>query len=177
MKILLSVLIIASIIFVSCSETPRNKDVDKITTIEQKLVDDSTMVFDKKLAIDLIQMYTTFSDNYPADSITPDYLFKAGRLAMNMNNGNKSIQLFDRILKQYPNFDKLPETVFLSAFVYENILNDNKKAKVLYLRFMKDYPDNILYNDAKASIDNMGKSLEDIIKGFEKKDAENTKSL
>ena len=177
MKTLVSILTIVSIFMFSCSETPRNKDVEKITSIEQKLVNDSTMLFDKKLAIDLIQMYSAFSDSYPADSLSPSYLFKAGRLTMNMNNGNRSIHLFDKILKQYPDFDKYPETVFLSAFVYENLLKDDTKAKEMYLRFMKNYPDNILYKDAKASYDNIGKSLDEIIKGFEKKNNETTREI
>ena len=168
MKNLISLLIVATIIFASCSESPRDKDVKKITAIENKLINDTTMLLDKKLAIDIIEQYSAFSENYPTDSLTPEYLFKAARLSMNMNNGNRAVRLFDKIVKQYPDYNKLAETVFLSAYVYENLLNDNAKAKEFYLQFMKEFPDNVLYKDAKASIDNMGKSLDEIIQGFEK---------
>ena len=165
-----SLIILASvfIIFVSCSTSQRDIDMEKIASIEKQLINDSTKLFNKKLAIDIIELYSDFSDNYPADSLSPLYLFKAGRLTMNMNNGNKSIAFFDKIINQYPNSEKVPETIFLSAFVYENLLNDDQHAKQMYLKFMKLYPNNVLYKDAKASIANMGKSLDEIIKGFEK---------
>jgi TolA-binding protein len=72
-------------------------------------------------------------------------------------------------VQQYAGYKKMPETIFLLAFVYENQMNNEKMATELYQRFMTDYPEHTLYKDAKASIDNMGKSLEELIKSFEEK--------
>ena len=172
MKNSLIILASAFVILVSCSVSQRDKDMNTITSIEEQLINDTTKLFNKKLAIDVIQLYSDFSDNYPTDSLSPMYLFKAGRLTMNMNNGNKAIKFFDKIITQYSSSEKVPETIFLSAFVHENLLNDNERAKQMYLKFMKLYPNNILYKDAKASIANMGKSLDEIIKGFEKNEVQ-----
>ncbi|MEA3445322.1 MAG: hypothetical protein U9R19_11435 [Bacteroidota bacterium] len=158
-----------SLMFSSCSKSPRDQANDNILAIEKQLTEDTSMVLDKKVAMDLTGNYANFAENFPADSLAPHYLFKAGEMAMNLNMGSKSIMYFNKIVKQYARYKKLPEAIFLMAFVYENQMNNDKMATKLYKNFMNDFPNHILYKDAKASLDNMGKSLEELIKSFEEK--------
>ncbi|MCF8374494.1 MAG: tetratricopeptide repeat protein [Bacteroidales bacterium] len=163
--------LIVSAIFTSCSKSPRDAANDNILALEKQLTEDTTMVLDKQVALDLTTQYANFADNFPADTLAPHYLFKAGEMAMNLSMGTKAIMYFNKIVQQYAGYKKMPETLFLLAFVYENQMNNEKMATELYQRFMDNYPDHVLYKDAKASLDNMGKSLEELIKSFEEKQA------
>ncbi len=167
MKKFLLPFVIVSLLFAACKESPRNEANNEIVKLEANLASDTTLVLDRATAIKLTGMYADFSENYPDDELAAIYLFKAGELSMNLNMGNQAIAYFTKLLNTYENFEKKPETIFLQAFVLENQLNDQKRASDLYKSFMAQYPNHILYKDAKASLDNMGKSLEEIIKNFE----------
>ena len=169
MKNTILFLFAVSVLFASCSKSPRDQANNKILALEKQLTEDTSMVLDKKVALDISVLYANFADNYPGDSLAAHYLFKAGEMAMNLNMGSKSIMYFNKIAQQYAGYKKMPETIFLMAFVYENQMNNEKKATELYQEFMDKYPDHILYKDAKASLSNMGKSLEELIKSFEEK--------
>jgi TolA-binding protein len=94
-------------------------------------------------------------------------LFKAGDLAMNLGMGQKAISFFDRILKDYPDFEKVPQSLFLKGYIYENEIGDLNTAKKIYEDFLQKYPDDEFADDAEVSIKNLGKSPEELIKEFE----------
>jgi TolA-binding protein len=79
----------------------------------------------------------------------------------------KAVQVFDRILSDYPNFEKTPQCLFLKGYVYENNLGDLQTAKEIYEEFIEKYPDDEFADDAEVSIKNLGKTPEELIKEFE----------
>jgi tetratricopeptide (TPR) repeat protein len=168
MKKNLLLLLIAIAMITACTVSPRDAENNKIIDMEEQLANDTTLVLDRSTAVSLIKMYSDFASQFPEDTLAALYLFKAGELSMNMNMGNQAITYFTKVLNEYSKFDKRPETIFLQAFVFENQLKNEKRATELYQTFMDQYPDHILFKDAKASIANMGKTLEEIIQGFEK---------
>jgi TolA-binding protein len=120
----------------------------------------------------LISAYEDFATDYPDETQSPDFLFKAGDMAMNLNKPNKAISFFNRILSEYPDFDKIPQCVFLKAYIYENSLFDLDKAKLIYEDFIKRFPNDEFADDAAVSLKNLGKSPEELIKEFEAKSGE-----
>jgi TolA-binding protein len=62
--------------------------------------------------------------------------------------------------------------MFLKAFVYEDQLHDLNKAKKYYEEFLEKYPDSDFADDARISLQNLGKSPEELIKEFEEKQQE-----
>ncbi len=58
--------------------------------------------------------------------------------------------------------------MFLLGFSYENDLKQNDKAREVYELFLKNYKSHELADDVQFSLNNLGKSPEDIIKQFEK---------
>jgi TolA-binding protein len=119
-----------------------------------------------------VSLYADFAKNFPDDPKTPDYLFKAGEISSSLQNGKQAVNFFNTVYTKYPNYDKAPYCLFLQGFVYESQLNDTAKAKELYRQVIEKYPNDKLAEDAKASIDNMGKPLEELIREFEKKNPE-----
>jgi len=115
----------------------------------------------------MIQAYENFVEAYPQDSLTPEYLYKSSEIAMNLQMAGRAIEGFQKILDNYPDFDKRAFCIFLQAFIYENQMQQYDTAKQLYQEFLEKYPSHDLAEDAMVSIQNMGKSLEELIKSWE----------
>ena len=54
----------------------------------------------------------------------------------------------------------------------DNYLNDDEQAKTIYEEVIAKYPTSTYANDAKAAIKNLGKTDEELIKEFKKKNGE-----
>jgi len=167
MKAFLSALILAAIIS-SCGSS-HDKLQSEIKSMEDSLFADATKMIDKKMAQELINKYIEFADKYPDDAETPGTLFKAGDMAMNLNMAQQAIDIFDRIMNDYPAYEKTPQCLFLKGYIYENDFRDLPMAKQLYEEFLEKYPDDEFADDAAISIQNLGKSPEELIKEFEER--------
>ena len=86
---------------------------------------------------------------------------------MGIGQGNLAVKYFRTITEDHSNFYKAPEALFLTGFCEENVNKDTAQARWFYQKFVSDFPDHKLAEDAKFSIQNMGKSDEDLIKMFE----------
>jgi len=144
-----------------------NEERESIKKMEGEVYNAKTL--DKAKGFALIDAYVSYSKDHPKDTLSAEYLFKAADIAMNLQTGSQAILYYDKILSNYPNFNKRPECVFLKAFIYENQLGDLKEAEKQYKEFIKTYPDHTLAKDAKASLEYLGKSPEELIKIFQEK--------
>ncbi|MBE9469472.1 MAG: tetratricopeptide repeat protein [Bacteroidetes bacterium] len=168
-KLFIALLIIG---IVSCNseKSVKETEINKIKDLETQIYNESTNSLNKKVVTNLLDAYSNYVKTFAEDSLAPEYLFKAGEIAMNSGMGNQSVFYFDKLRRNYPNYKKIPHCIFLQAFVYDSQLKNYDKAKEYYSLFLKKYPNHELAKDAKASIKNLGKSLDEIIKDFEKKD-------
>jgi TolA-binding protein len=83
-----------------------------------------------------------------------------------------AIGYYNRILLNYPAFKKRPICIFLQAFILENQMQQFDQAKARYQEFIDKYPDHELAKDAQASINNMGKPIEELIKQWDLKNSQ-----
>ena len=167
-------LMLVSLIVLSCS-SPQSEKKETIKTLEADLFADENKMIDRDKAGELVTAYVSFADEFPNDKDTPDYLFKAGDMSMNLNMPQKAIQVFDRILKDYPDFEKAPQCLFLKGYVYENEIGDLNAAKKIYEDFIAKFPDDEFADDAAVSIKNLENRPEELIKEFETKSKEEGK--
>ena len=137
-----------------------------IQKLEKSLYED-TVAMDRQKATDLMEAYAAFVDRDPNQLGAPEYIFKAGELAMGLNRTLDAIKYFSISYGRYPNYEKRPYALFLKAFVLENQAKDYEQATEAYKIFMEEYPDHPMYDDAKYSIQNMGKTPEQLIEEFE----------
>ena len=165
---LLMLFMLAAVI--SCGPTSE-QDASKIKAAEDELFSAKEGFVDKEKALKLVDMYITYADTYPQDSMAVKYLFKAAEFCLNLAEGQRAIAYYNRVINEYPDFRKVPECLFLKGYVYENYLGDLDKAKATYLEFIERYPDNEFADDAQVSIQNLGKSPEELIKEFEAQQA------
>lgn len=158
------------ILFSACNSEIREKKnaVNEINKLETELVSDSTALVNTITANKLIEHYKIYVNKYPEDTTSGNYLFKAGELAMNLNQSMQAIVLLKQYERDFSDHSKMPYCIFFQAFIFENQMNNLEKAEQYYNKFINDYPNHELVDDAKTSIKNLGKSLEEIIKEFEK---------
>jgi TolA-binding protein len=154
----------------SCQQDPKKGQIKAIKEKEKQLY--GNLEFDKTQGFQLIDAYVNFSNQYTSDTLSAVYLYKAGEIAMNLLAGSQAILYFDKVISNFPTFSKVPECVFLKAFVFENQLNDLTKAEQYYNQFIDQYPNHILAKDAKASLEYLGKSPEELVKIFQEKNKE-----
>ena len=163
--------LITGVIVFSCGSNQEMKQLrSEISELEASLYADSLKPVDRLKAQEMIQAYENFADKYPEDSLTPEYLYKRSEIAMNLQMSGRAVEGYQRILNNYPDFDKAALCIFLQAFVYENQMQQYDEAKKLYREFLEKYPSHDLAEDALVSIQNMGKSLEELIQSWEKEE-------
>lgn len=157
-----------ALMLVSCADDrERAKMVDGINDLEAGLYGDSIGPIDRIRAQEMIQAYENFVLAYPDDSLSAEFLFKSGEIAMGLQMPGRAIETFQRIRNNYPDFDKSAFCLFLQAFIYENQMGQFDDAKRIYQEFLELYPTHDLAEDALVSIQNMGKSLEELIQLWE----------
>jgi TolA-binding protein len=161
------VLIIPAGILVQCSHDPKAK----INDLEKKIGNANFTLDEKgmKTADELIQAYIGYADSHKDSPDAPDYLYRAADLSLNINKSKESLDLYNRIIYQYPDYKKAPECLFLVGYIYENYFQQLGKAKEIYESFLAKYPNHDFADDARISIENMGKSPEELIRSFEEK--------
>jgi outer membrane protein assembly factor BamD (BamD/ComL family) len=158
--------------FTSCNR--RGHRIENIKKLEASYYNKTNFTIDNKMANDLVNLYIAFAENYPKDTLSPEFFFQASRIAMNINQPQQAISCLEKVCTNYPNFNKTPQSLFIQGFIYDDKLKNFQKAKEIYTLFIEKYPTHELVKDAKASIENLGKSPEELIKSFEEKQVKNS---
>jgi len=171
-----NIIAIAVLVFsiASCSGPENKKPAskqnlqDSISVFEKALFNPEVKKINKNKVLKIINFYTEYAQRYPDDSLSPVYLFKASDVSMNLYRPAETIKILDTILIKYPDYEKTPTALFLKAFIYEDQVKNYDRARKYYQMFIDKYPDNEFADDAQMSLDNLGKSPEELIKSFEK---------
>jgi TolA-binding protein len=172
MKKVFSIFISALALLLFSCQPENEKMAEKIKDNENKLVNDSTTMMNRPLAEEQLKAYHSFIDKFPDDQRSEEFMYKAADLANGMGKTAEALELYHRFCEKYPNSTKAAYGLFLQAFIYENQLKNLDKARELYTSFLSKYPSHELAKDAQFSLDNLGKSEDELIKMFEEKNKE-----
>ena len=125
----------------------------------------------KDLAERAINAFNTYASECMNDSLAPIYLLKAGQVAQSIANYKQSEVLLRKCSTAFPNFRNRGAALFLLAQLFDEstMLNNEAEAKTIYEDIIKTYPNTAWARDAKASIANLGKTDEQLIQEFLKK--------
>ncbi len=168
MKTRFLLLLFIPIILVSCGPS-RDKEAKAIQNIEKRLFSPDATSLDKESADSLLTLYSAFIINFPSDTLTKNYMFKAGSLYMNTGNAKKALEMFDLYRAGYPNDPRAAMCLFFSAYMYENLLQNLDKAQELYILFIEKYPHHDFADDAQMALNNLGKTPDQMVKEFEQR--------
>ena len=138
----------------------------RIRTMEDTLFAKS--VFDRKGAQALLDVYMAFAKNYPLDTMAPEYIFRAASLTRTLGDPQAGIDLYDRIIKDYPSWRRLVDTYYLKAFTLDNDLQLKGAAKTAYEEVITRFPDHKFAADSKQMIENLQYTDAELIERFKK---------
>lgn len=166
-----SILLLSSLIIsISACKSEKERQYEEIVSIEKALLADPTTLNDS-----LARVYLSKTDAYihthKNDEHIPDLLFKSGEVLNGLQSYSYAIRKFQDLHSLYPQHSKAAESIFLCGFIYDTYLQKYEDARRYYKLFLKKYPSHPLAKDVQTSLDNLGKTPDELVKEFEKKNA------
>ena len=118
----------------------------------------------ESVAPQVAEKYCTYVKQHPDDSLSAQWLYHAMEINVLLKNADKSAKLCDQLLKQYPQSEWAPMSLFLlGSYVYEDQLNDTAMAHQTFQKLIDTYPESPLAQDAEKSIEYLGLTPEEIM--------------
>lgn len=146
---------------------------EKIAELEEKALSTNGVLLED-VGTQLVENYCLYAEQYPKTELSQQYLFKALDVAMNMKMAQKSLDISEKILTEYPDFEKCDLVAFMRGMIFDGMLHDTDSARAAYEEMIAKYPDSELVPSARNSIKLLGLSDEEIIRMFEAANADNT---
>lgn len=120
-------------------------------------------------AQDLIDDYIDYSNRYPQEESSQEYLFRAAQeLHGGLAKPHEALKILGLIEGRYSDDDMLARVLFFKAYIYENSLQELGKAGDLYDEVITKYPSSEFATQASAAKEYLGMSAEEIIEQIEK---------
>ncbi len=151
---------LCAILLTACGPN-RSKELDRIYALEKKISNADFMVT-PDTAIMLANYYLQFANDFPADSLTPGFLFKASDLTLNTGRYDTSLYCLRQIVDNYPDYSEASTCYFLIGNLFETC-EEYDSAIVAYNEFLKFYPDHPLAQSASFAIQNIGLEPEEML--------------
>jgi len=101
-------------------------------------------------------VYTDSIDNAMKPILTPAQLFAQ---AQSSNDPMERIDLFKRVVKEFPNDKSAVQAAFMIGFTYAEELKDFPAARIAFQDFMRKYPKSDLVASAQWMLQNMEHSV------------------
>jgi tetratricopeptide (TPR) repeat protein len=86
---------------------------------------------------------------YPDNNLEDDVWYVKAHIFKKEKKIDLAIDMYDKILKKYPDELKADNSLFELADIYERIIKDRKKAMQLYEKLFLDYPNSTLAVEAR----------------------------
>ena len=151
---------VAALLAVACGPN-REERINQIEEFEDSVLE-RALSLDSATAEQLAEMYVAFADKYPADSLAPVYLLKAGETLSNIQHTDRAVELLDRVATKYPQFEELPLCLFLKGNAYE-MNGQYDEAREAYEAYLDRYPDHYLAEQARFIIPRLGMTPEEML--------------
>lgn len=139
---------------------------DRIARLEKQAFSTENAIT-PEIAENLVDAYCDFATQNPENQQSAEYLFKAMDVSMNFDNPAKTFDIIDRLVREYPDYEKTQMAVFVKGFIYETRYNNIEQAKAAYEKYLELYPEGEMAADCRASIENLGLTPEELVRKFE----------
>lgn len=140
----------------------------EISELEAILLEAQDAKKDPASAASLIAKSQQLVEQFPQDTLAALILFKAADVARGVGEYGKAIQMWGKVWRNYPDFEKAPLALFLQGFTFDANLQDKVNAKKYYDQFLEKYPEDELAKQVKMLLNVIGKSPDELVKEYEK---------
>lgn len=152
---------ISLLIFVTACSTTTDKSL--FESAKQKIVDGN---YQEALAD-----FKTLTSDFPESNYLAAVKFEMGKMYQGfvvpnipkIESLNEAVKLYNDVYETYPDSIQAVNALFMIAFLHANELNNLEAAKDAYRTFIERYPNHELSKSARAELDNLGKSPEEIL--------------
>jgi len=183
----ISIIVLMALLLWSC-----NNGNDEKNELEVKAKEHATLIRNFHTIDSLYQVGVTdttallqfikdagdFANVYPEDDSAPELLVQAGILGMRLaqEDTNKikraeyaknAIDLFDRVVKVYPDHESVKYCYWWKGIIYNEILKMYPSAENEYREFLHKFPNDSLATTVKFSLENIGKTAPEIMAEIE----------
>ena len=161
----------ALMVMVGCQNQSAKTTANDVKKAEAALFNEDQTV-NAEAVTDAVATFNKYVEENPEANDAPEYLFKAIEVSVNTKQDpQQSIAMVNRLLENYPEFDKNPVALFmLATFVYDEQLHDLDRARDAYQRIVDDYPNSPFAKDAAIAITQLGMTPEELVKMFEREE-------
>jgi TolA-binding protein len=143
-----------------------------IKPLGSKVFNDSIGEINTEAAAEYIAACEAYALVYKGSDAASDYLYKASETARAMRSPEKCLEIYDWLIRDYPNSKRGIQALFLKGFTYDNDLHQIDKAKAVYEEFLEKYPDDEFAGSAEFLLENLGKSDDELLEALQKKGGE-----
>lgn len=99
--------------------------------------------------------FNEFIVKYPNDDLSDNSVYWLGEIQYAQKNYDEAILYFQRLLKDYPDGNKVPDGLLKMAYAYGNV-GKNAESVVTLKRIIKEYPGTRAHNLAQKKLAAMG---------------------
>lgn len=126
---------------------------------------------DTLMANKAMKAFTDYAYYCQSDSMSPIYLIKTAQVARAINNIPQAKLVLDHCINAYTSFKDRPAAIFLLAQLFDEptYLNNEYEAGKLYQKILDEYPKSEWALSAKGALVFLGKSDQEMMKEFKKK--------
>lgn len=114
--------------------------------------------------VQAIEVYSAFVTKFPENEKAPAALKNWAAIVQQKGDMQGAINLYERLLNEYPHSEFGDEAQFMIAFIYEEYVSDMEKARGAYQRVIDRYPNSELAASAKQLLPHVGKSPEEWVR-------------
>lgn len=100
---------------------------------------------------------------YPRHALAPQALKQMAMISQQRGEMQTAIELYQRLLREFPESDQGDEAQFMIAFIYEEYLRDLDQARAAYQAVIDRYPDSELAASARLLLPNVGRDPEEYV--------------
>ncbi|MBU0489914.1 MAG: hypothetical protein KKD31_18395 [Bacteroidetes bacterium] len=151
-------LIIVSIALGACSHG--KKDMLEQIAKAEKAVKSG----DNSQKQELRDMYMEYARKFSDEKDAAIKMFNACLMEYQDGKSRNAVVLLDEMVNLFPDAEVAAEGLFLKGYIFEVNLLELDSAKICYELFMKKFPKHDRANDVRISLDNLGKSPEQLLK-------------
>lgn len=146
--------------------TPQTLD-----TLMQQLFEETYNDSLKRVELAATRVFIECGETYalllPNKGDVPMYLRRVARAAESIRQPIKELEIHDWIISKYPNSKEAEQSLFKSAFIYENQFSNLEEAGKRYRAYIQKYPNSDLADDAQITLDNLGKDPAEMLKAIQ----------
>ncbi|MBK0403296.1 hypothetical protein I5M27_09885 [Adhaeribacter sp. BT258] len=132
--------------------TPRETAVQRIDSLENQIKASIQKEEnpDITLSMHAIKNYQFFANDFPKDTLSPIYLFKAGQLYEGvLRDFPKAAEMYAQAYEDYPEFKNRPMMLFHEGNAYAEA-QDTARASLKLKEFIRTYQDHPFNDDAQG---------------------------